>query len=85
MSDRFTCQSCDHSKNEVHPKPSKLFSNMQLLMCNTCIASDFEPKHIIILAYLDTKVKKRHNLAKEYIEQRKYYGDTISLAETFVK
>lgn len=85
MSDRIKCQSCEKHRHELHSIGSKLINGMNLIMCQDCIDNKFEPRFVVVLAYLDTKVAKRRKKAEEYIALHRYYGDDITLAETLVK
>lgn len=83
-SDRFICQSCKKQKAALEVKDSVLFPNMKVILCHACIHEQIEPRHLVILAFLD-KSAKRRKLAESYISKRKYHGEVISLAETFEK
>lgn len=84
MSDRFICQSCKIQKQGLKSVQSTLLPSMKLFMCATCIEKGFEPRFVVLLAYLD-RSKTRKKLAESYITSRLYHGDVISLAETFEK
>ena len=71
------CYSCSKTKNELVTKKSLLMSGVQLLMCQSCIDSKFEPRWVIILS-------GRQNGAdsvREYIIKRLYIGKTITAEE----
>ena len=47
--DKILCYSCNKSKNQLHARKSALLP-INLLMCETCVNSKFEPRWVIILA-----------------------------------
>lgn len=73
MSERLTCQSCDLPKNELQRTKSKLFIDMNYNMCTSCIALNYEPRYIIVLAYRSPD-DKRSNSAREYIQKDLYFN-----------
>lgn len=77
--DKVLCYSCNKTKSKLNVKKSILF-NINLLMCESCIESELEPRWVIILA-------GRQNGAdsvKTFILKRKYLGDEISASELLI-
>ena len=79
MTDKVLCYSCNKTKNKLNVKRSALFP-INLLMCETCISSKFEPRWAIILS-------GRQNGAdsvREFILKKRYVGDEISASELLI-
>lgn len=79
MTDKVLCYSCNKTKNKLSVKRSSLFQ-INLLMCESCISSKFEPRWAIILS-------GRQNGAdsvREFILKRRYVGDEISASELLI-
>jgi hypothetical protein len=77
--DKILCYSCNKSKNQLHAKKSSLLP-INLLMCETCIESKFEPRWLIILA-------GRSNGAdhvRDFVLKKRYTGNEISASELLV-
>lgn len=77
--DKILCYSCNKSKNQLHAKKSSLLP-INLLMCETCIESKFEPRWLIILA-------GRSNGAdhvRDFVLKKRYVGNEISASELLV-
>lgn len=79
MTDKVLCYSCNKSKNKLNAKRSNLFP-INLLMCETCINSKFEPRWIIILAGRQLGSES----VKDFILKRRYIGDEITASELLI-
>jgi hypothetical protein len=77
--EKVLCYSCNKSKNKLNVKRSNLFP-INLLMCESCIVSKFEPRWVLILAGR----QNGPDVVKEFIIKRKYLGEEISAAELLV-
>ncbi len=67
--EKILCYSCNKTKNKLDVKKSSLLP-INLLMCETCITSKFEPRWVIILAGRSNGVDH----VKEYIQKKRYIG-----------
>jgi hypothetical protein len=76
----LTCYSCSKQKNELHAKKSIILPGVNLLMCQTCIDSKFEPRWVIILAGR----KNGPSHVRDFIVKNKYIGKEISAHELIV-
>lgn len=70
---RGVCASCRKQKYEVHPHKSSLITQIDLLMCRTCIRKGFEPRYIIVLAARSGMLRE----ASHFIVNDLYIGDRI--------
>jgi len=77
--EKILCYSCNKSKNQLSAKKSSLIP-INLLMCESCITSKFEPRWVIILA--GRQFGSDH--VKEFVVKRKYIGDPILADELLV-
>lgn len=77
--DKVLCYSCNKTKNKLNVKRSSLFQ-INLLMCETCINSKFEPRWAIILAGRQSGP----DTVREFILKKRYVGDEISASELLV-
>lgn len=77
--EKILCYSCNKTKNKLDVKKSNLLP-INLLMCETCIASKYEPRWVIILAGRSSGPE----FVKEHIIKRKYIGNEISASELLV-
>jgi len=77
--DKILCYSCNKTKNKLNAKKSSLLS-INLLMCETCVASKFEPRWVIILAGRSNG----SDYVKEFIIKKRYVGSDISASELLV-
>jgi len=70
----IVCDSCKLQKNKLYSCTSQLL-NIQLKMCESCISSNYEPKHIIMIYMatngIDEKIQK-------YLQNHNYYGNKIT-------
>lgn len=77
--DKVLCYSCSKSKNQLNVKKSSLIS-INLLLCETCINSKFEPRWVVILAGRQYGAE----LVKDVIVKKRYLGKEISASELLV-
>ena len=67
------CYSCGKQKAELSLRKSSLLPGVNLMMCNTCVESKFEPRWVIILAGRQNGTQS----VREYIVKRRYIGNDI--------
>jgi hypothetical protein len=77
--EKILCYSCNKTKNKLDLKKSALLP-INLLMCETCITSKFEPRWVIILAGRSNGPDH----VKEYILRKRYVGNEVSASELLV-
>lgn len=77
--EKILCNSCNKTKNKLSVKRSSLLS-MNLLMCETCITSRFEPRWLIIIAGRQSGAET----VRDFILKKRYIGEDISASELFV-
>ena len=77
--ERVLCYSCNKSKNELSVKKSSLLP-INLLLCQACADSKFEPRWTIILSGR----QYGHETVKDYIAKKKYVGEEIKASELLV-
>lgn len=77
--EKVLCYSCNKTKNKLNLKRSSLFP-INLLMCETCISSKYEPRWVIILSGR----QNGSDSVREYILKKRYEGQEISASELFV-
>jgi hypothetical protein len=77
--EKILCYSCNKSKNQLNARKSTLIP-INLLMCETCVTSKFEPRWVIILA--GRQFGSDH--VKEFVVKRRYIGDPILADELLV-
>lgn len=77
--DKILCYSCNKSKNKLNVRKSILIP-INLLMCETCITSKFEPRWVVILAGRQLG----SDAVKEFIIKKRYIGTDIAASELFV-
>lgn len=77
--DKVLCYSCNKSKANLSVKKSALMA-INLLMCETCISNKFEPRWAVILCGR----QYGHELVKEYIAKKKYFGEDIKASELMI-
>jgi hypothetical protein len=77
--DKILCYSCNKSKNQLHAKKSTLLP-INLLMCETCIESKFEPRWLIILAGRSNGPDH----VRDFVLKKRYTGNEISASELLV-
>lgn len=74
--EKILCYSCNKSKNKLSLKQSVLL-NINLLMCETCIESKFEPRWVIILAGRQQGAE----IVREQVLKKRYCGPEITASE----
>jgi hypothetical protein len=77
--EKLLCYSCNKSKNKLNMKRSTLFP-INLLMCETCITSKYEPRWVIILSGRQNGSES----VREFILKKRYEGAEISASELLV-
>lgn len=77
--EKILCYSCNKSKNELNVKKSSLLP-INLLMCETCVSSKFEPRWVVILAGR----QNGSDSVKEFIIRKRYCGNDIAASELLV-
>ena len=77
--DKVLCYSCNKTKNKLSVRKSVLFQ-INLLMCETCISSKFEPRWAVILAGRQFG----SDAVRDFILKKRYVGDEISASELLV-
>jgi hypothetical protein len=77
--DKVLCYSCNKTKNKLSVKKSALFQ-INLLMCETCVSSKFEPRWAIILAGRQFG----SDAVRDFILKKRYVGEEISASELLV-
>lgn len=77
--EKILCYSCNKSKNKLSVRKSILIP-INLLMCETCITSKFEPRWVIILSGRQLGPEA----VKEFIVKKRYLGTDIAASELFV-
>jgi len=77
--EKILCYSCNKNKNKLNLKKSSLLP-INLLICETCIDSKFEPRWIIILAGR----QMGSEYVREFVVKKRYVGNEISASELLV-
>jgi NMD protein affecting ribosome stability and mRNA decay len=77
--DKVLCYSCNKTKNKLSMKKSTLVS-INLLMCESCILSKFEPRWLIILAGRQQGAE----VVREFVLKKKYVGEEITASELLI-
>jgi hypothetical protein len=77
--EKILCYSCNKSKNQLNVRKSVLLP-INLLMCETCITSKFEPRWVVILAGR----QNGSDSVKEFVIKKKYCGNDIAASELLV-
>jgi len=77
--DKVLCYSCNKTKNKLNVRKSTLFP-INLLMCETCITSKFEPRWIIILAGRQLGPES----VRDFVLKKRYIGNEISASELLI-
>jgi hypothetical protein len=77
--DKVLCYSCNKTKNQLTMKKSTLVS-INLLMCESCILSKFEPRWLIIL----TGRQQGADSVREFVLKKKYVGQEITASELLI-
>jgi hypothetical protein len=77
--EKILCYSCNKTKNKLNVRKSALIP-INLLMCETCITSKFEPRWVVILAGRQLG----SDSVKEFIIKKRYCGNDIAASELLV-
>jgi hypothetical protein len=77
--EKVLCYSCNKTKSKLNLKRSNLFP-INLLMCETCISSKFEPRWVIVIAGR----QQGPDAVREYVLKKKYEGSEISASELLI-
>lgn len=77
--ENVTCYSCNKDKNKLSVKKSTLFP-INLLLCESCINSKFEPRWTIILYGRQNGL----DAVRDFIVKKRYVGENISASELLV-
>lgn len=77
--EKILCYSCNKTKNQLHAKRSALLP-INLLMCETCITSKFEPRWVVILAGRSSGA----DYVRDHVLKKRYVGNEISASELLV-
>ena len=77
--EKILCYSCNKTKNKLNVRKSVLIP-INLLMCETCITSKFEPRWVVILAGRQLG----SDSVKEFIIKKRYCGNYIAASELLV-
>jgi hypothetical protein len=77
--EKILCYSCNKTKNKLNVRKSILIP-INLLMCETCITSKFEPRWVVILAGR----QMGSDAVKEFIIKKRYLGNDIAASELLV-
>lgn len=78
MTDSLICEVCAQPKYRLQKIKSKVM-NKEILSCATCIKDGFEPRPLLIIAYLTNERMRKK--AEPLIQNRKYVGKPILLEE----
>ena len=77
--DKVLCYSCNKTKNKLTMKRSTIIS-INLLLCESCISSKFEPRWLIILAGR----QQGSELVREFVLKKRYIGNEITASELLI-
>jgi hypothetical protein len=77
--EKILCYCCNKQKNKLSAKKSVLLP-INLLMCETCITTKFEPRWVVILAGR----QNGPDSVKEFVIKKRYCGDDIAASELFI-
>jgi hypothetical protein len=77
--EKVLCYSCNKTKNQLNLRKSTLLP-INLLMCETCITSKFEPRWVIILS------GRQHGSesVRDFVIKKRYCGNDITASELLV-
>jgi len=77
--EKILCYCCNKTKNKLNVRKSILMP-INLLMCETCISSKFEPRWVVILAGRQLGSEA----VREFIIKKRYVGNDIIASELLV-
>jgi len=79
MTEKILCYSCSKTKNKLNAKRSNLLP-INLLMCESCINSRFEPRWVVILSGRQNGMEH----VRDFVLKKRYIGNEISASELMV-
>ena len=74
--EKILCYSCNKTKNKLNVRKSILIP-INLLMCETCITSKFEPRWVVILSGRQNGSES----VRDFVLKKRYVGLDISASE----
>ena len=80
MSEDMLCYSCSKPKANLSLRKSSLLPGINLLLCQSCIDSKYEPRWTVILSAR----KNGPGYVREFIVKRRYLGNEITATELIV-
>jgi hypothetical protein len=78
MSRELVCQSCGAQKMSLRKVKSSLITTVELIMCNSCVISKYEPRFIVILAARTVGIG---DSVRKIINDRRYLGEEIPASD----
>jgi hypothetical protein len=79
MTEKILCYSCNKSKNKLNAKRSSLLP-INLLMCESCINSKFEPRWVVILSGRQNGMDS----VRDFVLKKRYLGNDIAASELII-
>jgi hypothetical protein len=79
MTEKILCYSCNKSKNKLNAKRSSLLP-INLLMCESCINSKFEPRWVVILSGRQNGMES----VRDFVLKKRYLGNDIAASELII-
>jgi len=77
--EKVLCYSCNKSKHQLNLRKSTLLP-INLLMCEGCISSKFEPRWVIILSGR----QYGSEFVRDFVIKKRYHGNDITASELLV-
>ena len=77
--EKILCYCCNKTKNQLNVRRSSLLP-INLLMCETCVTSKFEPRWVVILAGRQNGAET----VREFVLKKRYCGNDISASELLI-
>jgi len=77
--EKVLCYSCNKTKNQLNLRKSTLLP-INLLMCETCVSSKFEPRWVIILSGR----QYGSEFVRDFVVKKRYCGNDITASELLV-
>jgi NMD protein affecting ribosome stability and mRNA decay len=78
--DKILCYSCSIARNKINAVKSSLIPSINLMLCETCLASGYEPRWAIVIAGRQSGSE----LVKDYVLNKKYIGEEIVASELLI-
>jgi NMD protein affecting ribosome stability and mRNA decay len=78
--DKILCYSCSIARNKINAVKSKLIPSINLMLCETCLTSGYEPRWAIVIAGRQSGSE----LVKDYVLNKKYIGEEIVASELLI-